>query len=156
MSVALRESCDKIHCNMREWFGINNRGNVKRWGFDVVGQVLVLLTSGASFDVFRYPCPGARPEVFLVHASDCFISSGVAVEGSIVPRVHNLAFQSLVRGNDEAVFGDVSPEWGVRSVYSFNGECAFPFFHEGAIVVLDDRDKVFYRSGGIFVCDANE
>ena len=105
-----------------------------------------MLACGASFDVFHYPCPGDGPEVFLVHASDCFISSRVAVEGSIVPCVHDLAFQSLIRGNDEAVFGDVSPEWGVRvwTIHSFNGECALPLFHKGAIVILDDDDEVFY------------
>ena len=131
---------------MREWFGINSRGDTKRWGFDAVGQIFVLLTCGASLDVFCYPCPGARPEVLFVHASDCFISSRVAVEGSIVPCVHDLAFQSLVRGNDEVVFRDVSPEWGVQvwAIHSFDGECAFPFFHEGAVVVLDDCDEVFY------------
>ena len=129
---------------MRERFGVNGRRDVKKWGFDVVGQVLVLLTCGTSFDVFRDPCPGAGPEVFFIHASDCFVSSGMAVEGSVVPCVHDLAFQSLIRGDDEAVFRGVLPEWSVWAVYSFDGECAFPFFHEGAIVVLDDCDEVFH------------
>jgi hypothetical protein len=128
---------------MREWFGVNSRGNAKKRGFDAMGQVLVLLTCGTSFDVFCDPCPGAGPEVFFVHTSDCFISSRMAVEGSIVPCVHDFAFQSLIGGNNEAVFGDVSPEWGVWTVYSFDEECVFPFFHEGAIVVLDDCDEVF-------------
>jgi hypothetical protein len=142
--VTFWESCDEIHRYVGEWFGVNSGGNAKKWGFDAMGQVLVLLTCGASFDVFRDPCPGARPEIFFIHVSDCFISSGVAVEGSIMPCVHDLAFQSLIRGNNEAVFGDVSPEWGIRAVYPFDGECVFPFFHEGAIVVLDDCDIVFY------------
>jgi hypothetical protein len=129
---------------MGEWFGVNSRGNAKEWGFDAMGQVLVLLACGASFDVFCDPGPGARPEVFFIHASDGFISSGVAVEGSIVACVHDLVFQSLIRGNNEAVFGDVSPEWGIRVVYAFDGECLFPFLHEGTVVVLDDCDEVFY------------
>jgi hypothetical protein len=110
VSVTLWEARDKIHRYVREWFGVDGRGDTKQWGFDAVGQVLVLLTCGASFDVFCYPRPGARPEVFFVYASDCFISSGMAIEGSFVPCVHDLAFQPLVRGNDEAVFGNVSPE----------------------------------------------
>jgi hypothetical protein len=146
VSVALRESCDEIHRYVGKWFGVNGRGDTKQWGFDAVSQVLVLLTCGATFDIFRYPCPGAGPEVFFVHASDRFVSSGVTVEGAIVPHVHDLAFQSLVGGNDEAVSGNVSSEWGVQvwAIYPFNGECAFPFLHEGAIVVLDDCDEMFY------------
>ena len=55
-------------------------------------QIFVLLTGGASFDVFGDPSPGTWPEVFLVYASDCFVSSRVAVEGAIVPGVHDFAF----------------------------------------------------------------
>ena len=36
MSVTFRESCDKVHRYVREWLGINGRGDVKEWGFDVV------------------------------------------------------------------------------------------------------------------------
>jgi hypothetical protein len=61
-------------------------------GFDVVSKVFVLLTGGTSFDVFCDPRLGSRPEVFLIDASDCFISSGMTVQGSFVPRVHDFAF----------------------------------------------------------------
>ena len=61
-----------------------------------MSEVLVLLAGGASFDVFRDPRPGSRPEVFLVDASDCFISSGVTVQGSFVPHVHDFVFQALI------------------------------------------------------------
>jgi hypothetical protein len=54
----------------------------------MVSQVLVLLACGTTLDVFCDPCPGAWPEVFSVDAPDCFISSGVAVDGSFVPCVH--------------------------------------------------------------------
>jgi hypothetical protein len=108
-----------------------------------MGQVFVLLASCAAFDVLRDPCPCAGPEVFLVYLSDCFVSSGVSAKWPIVPGVHKFAFQSLIRGNDEAVCFSISPEWGVRVVYSFNGESAFPFFHECVMGVLDDRDSVF-------------
>jgi hypothetical protein len=37
-------------------------------------EVLVLLACGAAFDVFRYPCPGAWPEVFLIDLPYRFVS----------------------------------------------------------------------------------
>jgi hypothetical protein len=115
-----------------------------------------LLACGASFDIFHDPCPGTGPEVFSVHTSDCFISSGVAIKGAIVPGVHDFAFQTLVRGNDEVVCRGVLPEWSARAVYSFDGECALSFFHEGVIVVLDDGDEVFYGAEGVFISNADE
>ena len=51
---------------------------------------------------------GAGPEVFFVDASDCFILTGVAIDGAFMPYVHQFAFQSLIWGNVtglEAVFG---------------------------------------------------
>jgi len=92
MSVAFRESRDKVHRYVQKWFGVDCGGDVEEWGFDVVSQVFVLLACGASFDVFCDPCPGAGPEVFFVHMSDCFISSGVAIEGAVVPSVHDFVF----------------------------------------------------------------
>jgi hypothetical protein len=121
-----------------------------------VRQVFVLLAGGTSFDVFSDPCPGAKPEVFLVHASDCFISSWVAVKGAIMPSVHDFAFQALVGGNNEAMRGDVSPKWCTWTIYSFDGKCVLPLFHEGAVVVLNDRDEVFYGATGVFICDADK
>jgi hypothetical protein len=121
-----------------------------------VCQVFVLLTGGASFNVFSDPRPGARPEVFLVYVSDCFVSSRVTVKGAIVPCVHNFAFQALIRGDYEAVCRNISPEWCSRAFYSFDGECVFPFFHEGGVVVLDDSDEMFYGAEGVFVRHTNE
>jgi hypothetical protein len=60
----------------------------EHWGFDVVCQIFVLLACRAALDVFRDPCSGARPEVFLIDVSDCFISPGVAIDGAFVPYVH--------------------------------------------------------------------
>jgi hypothetical protein len=71
-----------------EWFGVDAWWDLKQRGFDAVSQVLVLLAGGASLDVFRDPCFGARPEIFSVDASDCFVSSGVAIDGTFVPDVH--------------------------------------------------------------------
>jgi hypothetical protein len=53
-----------------------------------VSQVFVLLACGTTLDVFCDPRSGTWPEVFSVDASDCLISSGVAVDGSFVPYVH--------------------------------------------------------------------
>jgi hypothetical protein len=92
MSITFRKACDEVHGYVWEWFGINGRRNVKNGGFDVVDEVLVLLTGGASFDVFSDPWPGSRPEVSLVDASDRFVSSGVTIQGSFVPSVHDLTF----------------------------------------------------------------
>jgi hypothetical protein len=89
MSVAFRESRDQVHCYVRKWLGVNGRGDAVEWGFDVVHQVFILLACGASFDIFCDPCPGAGPEVLLVHMSDCFISPGVAIEGTVVPGMHD-------------------------------------------------------------------
>jgi hypothetical protein len=121
-----------------------------------VRQVLVLLTGGASLNVFGDPRPGAQPEVFLVYASDCFVSSGVAIKGSIVPCVHDFAFQALIRRDNEVVCGNISPEWCTGAVYSFDGECVFPFFHKRGVVVLDDSDEMFYGAERVFVCNMNE
>ena len=116
---------------------------MERWGFDAMGQIFVLLAGRASFDVFRDPRSCAGPKVFPIYFPDRLVSSGVSTEWAIVPRVHELAFQALVWGNDESVSLDVSPERGVWVVHSFDGESAFPFFHKGAMSVLDDGDGVF-------------
>jgi hypothetical protein len=50
-----------------------------------------LLAGGASFDVFRDPGLGAWPKVFPVDASDCFVSSGMAVDGAFMPDIHQFA-----------------------------------------------------------------
>jgi hypothetical protein len=57
-------------------------------GFDAMSQIFVLLTHCTAFDVFHDPALGARPEVFSVDASDRFISSGVAIDGTFMPYVH--------------------------------------------------------------------
>jgi hypothetical protein len=62
----------------------------------------------------------------------------------------------LVRGDDEAVSGGISPKQCVRSVHSFNGECTFPFFYKGVVVVLDNGDEVFYGAEGVLIGDTNE
>jgi hypothetical protein len=128
---------------MWERFGIDDGRDVKWWSFGAVGQVFVLLAGRAAFDVLRDPCPCAGPEVFPVYLPDCFVSSGVSTKRSIVPGVHEFTFQSLVWGNDETLCFNISPEWSVRVVHSFNGKDAFPFFHECVMGVLDDRDCVF-------------
>jgi hypothetical protein len=116
---------------------------VEWWSFDAMGQVLVLLTGCAALDVLSDPCPCAGPEVFFVDLPDCFISSGVSTKWSVVPRVHEFAFQSLVWRDNETMCFDISPEWGVRIIYSFDGEYTFPFFHECAMSILEDGDGVF-------------
>ena len=108
-----------------------------------MSQVLVLLAGRTALDVFGDPCSCAGPEVFFVYFPDRFVSSGVSTEWAIVPRVHEFTFQSLVWGNDESVCFNISPEWGVWGVYSFDGEGTFPFLHESVMGVLDDGDSVF-------------
>jgi hypothetical protein len=116
---------------------------VKWWGLDAMGQVFVLLAGCAAFDIFSDPCSCAGPEVFPVDLPDCFVSSGVSTKWSVVPGVHKFAFQPLVWRDDEAVCFNISPEWSVRVIYSFNGEDAFPFFHERVMGVLDDGNSMF-------------
>jgi hypothetical protein len=116
---------------------------VKWWSFDTMGQIFVLLASCAAFDVLRDPCSCAGPEVFFIYLPDRFVPSGVSAKWPIMPGMHKFVFQSLVRGNDETVCFGISPEWSVWVIYSFNGEDAFPFFHECVMGVLDDRDRVF-------------
>jgi hypothetical protein len=53
-----------------------------------VSQIFVLLACRATFDVFRDPCSSTGPEVFPVDSSDCFIVSGMAIDGALVPYVH--------------------------------------------------------------------
>jgi hypothetical protein len=128
---------------VRKQFGVDDRGDVKWWGFDAVGQVFVLLAGCATFDIFGDPRSCAGPEVFPVYLPDRFVSSGVSTEWSIVPGVHEFTFQPLVWGDDETVCLNVPPEWSVWGVYSFNGESAFPFFHESVMGVLDGGDGMF-------------
>jgi hypothetical protein len=94
-----------------------------------VSQVLVLLTCGATLDVFRDPCPGTWPEVFPVDGSDCFVSSRMAVDGSFMPYVHQLPFQTLIWWNNESLTFDISPKWFVWVVNAFNRVDTCPFFH---------------------------
>jgi hypothetical protein len=116
---------------------------VKWWGFDAMGQVFVLLTGRAAFDVFGDPCSCAGPEVFPVYLPDCFVSSRVSTEWAIMPRVYEFVFQPLVWRDDEAVRLNVLPKWGVWGVYLFDGEGAFPFFHERVMGILDGGDGMF-------------
>jgi hypothetical protein len=57
-----------------------------------MGQIFVLLAGGASLDVFRDSCFGAWPKVSSIDAFNCFVSSGMAVDGAFVPDVHQFAF----------------------------------------------------------------
>jgi hypothetical protein len=112
-------------------------------------QILVLLTCGATLDVFCDPCLGAWPEVFFVDAPDCFVPSRMPVDGSFMPYVHQFVLQSLIRWYDEAVTLDVPPEWFIWVVNVFNWINACPFFHQRAVVVLNDGDGVLDRSIGV-------
>jgi hypothetical protein len=73
---------------VREWFGADGQWDSEYWSFDVVCQVFVLLACSTTFDVLRDLAPGTRPEVFSVDASDCFISSRMAIDGAFVPYIH--------------------------------------------------------------------
>ena len=94
-----------------------------------MSQVLVLLACGASLDVFRDPCFGTWPEIFPVDVSDCFISSGVTVDGSFMPYVHQFSFQPLIWWYDKSSVLGVSPEGFIWVVDMFNWVDARPFFH---------------------------
>ena len=102
---------------------------MEEWGFDTVCQVFVLLASGASFDIFRDPCPGAGPEVFFVDTSDCFIASGMAIDGAFMPYVHQFVFQSLIWGYHESASLGIPPEWFTWVVHLFDWVDASPFLH---------------------------
>jgi hypothetical protein len=95
----------------------------------VVCEIFVLLTCCTAFDVFCDPSPSAGPEVFSIDTSNGFVSSGVAVDRSFMPDVHQFLFQTLIWGNYEALSFNVSPEWFVRVVYVFNWVGPFPFVH---------------------------
>jgi hypothetical protein len=141
---------------VRKRFGIDDGRDVKRWSFDAMGQVLVLLAGCAALDVLSDPCPCAGPEVFPVYLPNCFVSSGVSTKWSVVPGVHEFTFQPLVWRDDETVCFNISPEWGVRGIYSFDGEYAFPFLHESVMGVLDGGDGIFQGSVGVGIKDADE
>jgi hypothetical protein len=102
-----------------------------------------LLAGGASFDIFRDPSLGTRPEVFPVDTSDGFISSGVTVDGSFVPYVHEFTFQALIWGYDESSAFNISPEGFVQVVHAFDWVDAGPFVHQSSVVVLNAGDCVF-------------
>jgi hypothetical protein len=94
-----------------------------------VCQIFVLLTGGASFDIVSDPCFGAWPEVFLVDASDRFVSARVAIDGALMPDVHQFTFQSLVWWYDKPAAFDVPPEWLAWVIDAFDRVDACPFFH---------------------------
>jgi hypothetical protein len=94
-----------------------------------MGQIFVLLTGGASFDVFCDPCFGAWPEVLPVDASDRFVSPGVTVDGTFMPDIHQFAFQPLVWWYNESMALGVPPEWFAWIVDAFDRVDAYPFFH---------------------------
>jgi hypothetical protein len=100
-------------------------------------QIFVLLACCTTFDVFRDPCLGARPEVFLVDVLDGFIPSRVAIDGPFVPYIHQFTFQPLIWWNDETLSLDVPSERFVWVVYAFDWVCSFPLFHQGMVMVLD-------------------
>ena len=92
-------------------------------------QVLVLLARCTPFNILHDPSSGTGPKVFLVDASDHFISSGVTVDGAFMPYIHKFTFQSLIWGYDKLVSLDVPPKWFVQVVYVFNWVEVCPFFH---------------------------
>jgi hypothetical protein len=110
MAVAFGKSGYEIHRYVGEWFGTDDQWDLEHWGFNVMCQVFVLLECCTTFDVFCDSCLGTRPEVFLVDALDGFIPSRVAVDGSLMPYVHQFTFQSLIWWNDKASSLDVPPE----------------------------------------------
>jgi hypothetical protein len=71
-----------------EGFGIDGWWDSEHRGFDAMGEVFVLLACHASFDVFCDPGPGTRPKVFSIDASDCFVSSGMAIDRTFMSDVH--------------------------------------------------------------------
>jgi hypothetical protein len=87
------------------------------------------LTRCAAFDVFCDPCSGARPEIFLIDASDCFISPGVTIDSAFMPHVHEFAFQPLIQGYDELLAIGISPEWFIWVIYMLDWVDTCPFFH---------------------------
>ena len=109
----------------------------------MVCQIFVLLACRTTFDVFHDPGSGTRPEVFFIDASNCFVLPRVSVDGASMPYVHQFAFQPLIWWNNKASSLDISLEWFIWVVYTFNWVSAGPFVHQCAVVVLDDRDCVF-------------
>jgi hypothetical protein len=112
-------------------------------GFDVVCQIFVLLTGGASFDVFHYSWVCSGPVVFFVDVSYGFISPGVSVDCSVMPYVHQFTFQPLIWGYHKVLPLDVPLEWFVQVVNPLNRVSVLPFFHQHMIMVLDDGYGVF-------------
>ena len=55
MTFAIRESCNQIHGNLREGFGICWGYDSEHQGFEAMCEIFVLLVGGASLDVFVYP-----------------------------------------------------------------------------------------------------
>jgi hypothetical protein len=94
-----------------------------------VGQIFVLLTGGASLDIFCDPCFGAWPEVFPVDASDRFVSTRVAIDGALMPDVHQFTFQPLVWWYNESMAFGVPPERFAWVVDAFDRVDACPFLH---------------------------
>jgi hypothetical protein len=94
-----------------------------------VSQIFVLLTGGAPLDVVSDPCFGAWPEVFLVDAPDRFVPARVAIDGALMPDVHQFAFQPLVRWYDKSTAFGVPPEWLIWVINAFDRVDARPFLH---------------------------
>ena len=61
VSVAVGKLCDQIHGYNFEWLGHRRDVDFVWWGIASVGECLVLLTFGASFDVVFDPFGHSRP-----------------------------------------------------------------------------------------------
>jgi len=62
----LRETRDKVHCNLCERGCIFGDGDFVKWGAGFVCEVLVLLTHGTPLYVLLYPGSRSRPEVVAI------------------------------------------------------------------------------------------
>jgi hypothetical protein len=118
----------------------------------VVCQVFVLLTRCVAFDVFHDPGFGARPKVFFIDALNGFVLSRVTIDRSLMPYVHQLMFQSLIWWDNKVMSLNVSPEWLVWVVHTFDWICSFPFFYQSVIMVLDYCYCVFNWAIGVGAC----
>jgi hypothetical protein len=114
---------------MGKWFGTDGGWNLEHRWFNMMCQIFVLLTCCTAFDVFHDLGSGARPEIFPVDALNGFVLSGVPIDRSFTPHVHQLAFQPLIWWDDEALSFDIPLEWFIRVVYTFNWVYSFSFSH---------------------------
>ncbi len=95
MSVLLRESCDKVHCDLLERESAFFGGDAVERCFLFVGQDFVLLTDCTPFYIVCDPLSHSCPWQDFISPSGCLVASRVSCSGVVVDEGHEVSFRGI-------------------------------------------------------------